>query len=294
MPPPFLDVQIQVGAWAVPEPTPKRSKCLSKVSPAAFPRPFLGIALVCGLPGAARRFGVVAAAMDFAAVASGLGVVAMAFGGVLGAAIAGAFGGVLGAAWPRAFLTAVRTTHAISSSVAPLAAVLFLLNLAFSPTAAGTKVADGLGAAGTAVAANTARLMLQMPAPCLPPHARPDFCKMAHKCTPNGQASAGFGHSSVWKSGHMALPFFNVAVSTLPLSWSGIWGAGAASASCRACCAASTNCCGSLSLFFTSWKLCAEAHIGWRSCRSNLSASAKPWPGLHLALPAGSPPTAGC
>ena len=114
-------------------------------------------------------------------------------------------------------------------------------------------------------------------APCLPPHARPDFCKMAHKCTPNGQASAGFGHSSVWKSGHMALPFFNVAVSTLPLSWSGIWGAGAASASCRACCAASTNCCDSLSLFFTSWKLCAEAHIGWRSCRSNLSASVKPW-----------------
>ena len=167
------------------------------MSPAAFPRPFLGIALVCGFPGAARRFGVVAAALDFAAVASGLGVVALAFGGVLGAAMAGAFGGVLGAAWPRAFLTAVRITSAISSSVAPLAAVLFLPNLAFSPTAAGTKVADGLGAAGTAVAAITARLMLQMPAPCLPPHARPDFCKMAHKCTPNGQESAGFGHSSV-------------------------------------------------------------------------------------------------
>ena len=95
---------------------------MSKVSPAAFPRPFLGIALDCGFPGAAKRFGVVTAAMDFAAVASGLGVVALAFGGVLGAAMAGAFGGVLGAAWPRAFLTAVRITSAISSSVAPLAA----------------------------------------------------------------------------------------------------------------------------------------------------------------------------
>ena len=85
---------MQVGAWAVPEPTPNRSKCLSKVSPAAFPRPFLGIALIWGLPGAAMRFGVVAEAMDFAAVANGLGVEAMAFGGVLGAATAGAFGGV--------------------------------------------------------------------------------------------------------------------------------------------------------------------------------------------------------
>ena len=126
-------------------------------------------------------FGVVAEAMGFAAVANGLGVEAMAFGSVLGAAIAGAFGGVLGAAWPLAFLTAVRITSAISSTVAPLAAVLFLLNLAFSPTAAGTRVADGLGAAGTAVSAITARLILQTPAPCLPPHARPDFCKTAHK-----------------------------------------------------------------------------------------------------------------
>ena len=77
--------------------------------------------------------------------------------------------------WP---FTAARITSATSSSVAPsagAAAVLFLVNFALSPKAAGTRVAEGLGAAGTDEAAMTARLMLQTPAPCLPPQARPDF-----------------------------------------------------------------------------------------------------------------------
>ena len=74
------------------------------------------MALICGFPGAAMRLG-------FVAVAIGLGVVAIAFGGVFGAAIAGALGGVFGA-----FLTAERMASAISSSVAPLATVLFLPN----------------------------------------------------------------------------------------------------------------------------------------------------------------------
>ena len=129
---------MHVGAWAVPEPTPNLSRCLSRVSPAALPWPFLGIALICGFPGAAIRLGV-------AAVAIGLGVVAMAFGGVFGAAIAGALGGVFGAALPRAFLTAERMASATSSSVAPLAAVLFLPNWAFSPIGCRHQGGRGLG-----------------------------------------------------------------------------------------------------------------------------------------------------
>ena len=89
---------MQVGAWAVPEPTPNRSKWRSKVSPAALPWPFFGMALICGFTGAAKRLGVVVVALALAAVTGGLGVVAAAFGGVLGAAMAGALGGVLGAA----------------------------------------------------------------------------------------------------------------------------------------------------------------------------------------------------
>jgi len=150
----------------------------------------------------------------------------------------------LGAATPPAFFTAARITSATSSSAAPSAgadAVLFLVNCALSPKAAGTQVAEGLGAAGTDEAAITARLMLQTAAPCFPPQARPDFCRMAHKCTPKGQSSAGFGHSSVWNSGHIARPFFKVAVNTLPLSWSGTSGEAAVSASCLAFSAASMN-----------------------------------------------------
>ena len=102
----------------------------------------------------------------------------MAFGGVLGAATGFAFGGVLGAATPRAFFTAARITVATSSSVVSpegSAAALFLVNCALSPKAAGTRVADGFGAAGTAEAAGTVLLMVQTPAPCFPPQALPDF-----------------------------------------------------------------------------------------------------------------------
>ena len=94
------------GAWAVPEPTPKRSKWRSSCSPALLhPPPFLGMAanLLCGLPAGA----------DFGA----------ALGGVLGIA----FGGVLGAAAPRAFFTAAHIAVAMSSAVGS-AAALFLVN----------------------------------------------------------------------------------------------------------------------------------------------------------------------
>jgi hypothetical protein len=57
-----------------------------------------------------------------------IGGLGIALGGVFGAATAAAFGGVLGAAFPLAFFTADLITSANSSSVAPLAAALFLVN----------------------------------------------------------------------------------------------------------------------------------------------------------------------
>ena len=74
--------------------------------------------LVClnnGLPGATSIVGLV----------GGFGI---ALGGVLGAATAAALGGVLGAACPLAFFTADLIASATSSSVAPPAATLFLVN----------------------------------------------------------------------------------------------------------------------------------------------------------------------
>ena len=88
---------------------------------------------------------------------------------------------------------------------------------------------------------------------------------------------AGLSLPNLWNFGHRAFPFFNVAVSTLPPSWSGISGDAAASASCGAFSAASMNCCDSFKRFRTSSNFCDEAHMGWRSWRRSRSVSASPW-----------------
>ena len=124
------------------------------------------------------------------------GVLGIAFGSVLGPATGLAFGGVLGAATPPGLLHSC--THRVSHFI------ICGLSCRCGCCSLPDKLSDGLGAAGTDEAAMTARLMLQTPAPCFPPQGVPDFCKMAHRCTPKGHSSAGFGHSPVWNSGQMA------------------------------------------------------------------------------------------